>query len=221
MAGVVSRESVATLRSALWPLARLHPMATPGTSELRPVLMVHGFLGHPEVFRPLRRRLYLEGWRHVEAVGYPSSRLRLAEIVQRIDAAARPLVEAHGPIDVVGHSLGAVSTRAWLREFGGADKVRRFVSLGGPHAGTLLHRLAPETLGPVLDPAGYWVELLAEGPEPVDTVVIRARYDQQVFPPERARLPGVREVVLEGHGHNGLLWSTAAHDAVVEALRAP
>lgn len=222
LAGVVSRESVATLRSALFPLARLHPMNAPGSEHDRPILLVHGFLGHPDMWRPLQRRLHEAGWARVHSLRYPSTQLRLAEIAQRIDAEARRLYEQHGPIDVVGHSLGAVSSRAWIREFGGASLVRRFVSLGGPHAGTTLHRLVPDTLAPVLDPDGYWVERLGEdGPEPVDTIVIRARYDQQVFPPERAALPGVREVVLQGHGHNSLLWSRSAHQAVVDALSAP
>lgn len=220
LGGVATRETVATVRSALFPLARLHRMAPPGHVHRRPVLLVHGFLGHPDMFRPLRRRLHVEGWQTVVGVRYPSTQLRLPQIVARIDGAARTLA-ADGPIDVVAHSLGAVSTRAWLREFGGAALVRRFISLGGPHAGTTLHPLVPAVLSDVLDPDGYWVRRLAsDGREPVDTVVIRARYDQQVFPPERASLPGIREVVLQGHGHNSLLWSNSAHSAVVDALRA-
>jgi triacylglycerol lipase len=217
---VVLRESIATLRTAFWPVARLiHPMPPPGTiADRRPVVLIHGYLGHPENFRPLKRRLHLDGWSVVERVGYPSTQLDLPQIVERIEAVVRPLAREHGPVDVVAHSLGAVSTRAWLKEFGGAPHVHRFISLGGPHAGTSWYRLAPRALWPVLDPRGYWVGRLAGGLEPVDTVVIRARYDQQVFPPERASLPGVREVVLQGHGHNSLLWSRSAHDAVIHAL---
>lgn len=218
---VVLREAVATARTALWPVAKLHRMPPPGDQIHRPVLLIHGYLAHPDVFRPLMRRLYREGWSRVERVGYPSTRLSLPEIVQRIDAAARPLADAHGPIDIVAHSLGAVSTRAWIREFDGARCVRRFISLGGPHAGTRWYRFTPPKIRAVLDPRGEWVKRLQGGDEPVDTVVIRARYDQQVFPPERASLPGVREVVLQGHGHNGLLWSRGAHQAVVDALRDP
>lgn len=219
---MVLREVVATVRSAAWPLARLHRLPQPGTGEGRlPVVLIHGYLGHPDMFRPLMRKMYQAGFARLERVSYPSTRLTLPEIVERIDAVARPLADEHGAVDVVAHSLGAFSTRAWLREFGGDDIVRRFVSLGGPHAGTTFFRLAPPNLWPVLDPGGYWVNRLSGGPEPVDTVVIRARYDQQVFPPERAALPGVREVVLQGHGHNSLLWSRAAHEAVLDALVDP
>ncbi|MEQ1505289.1 MAG: hypothetical protein ABMB14_23865, partial [Myxococcota bacterium] len=215
-----------TVRSALWPIARwIHPLPAPPAStrpELdRPVVLVHGYLGHPDVFRPLQRRLYAAGFTRVVRVGYPSTRLGLDRIVHRIDAVARPLAEAVGPVDLVGHSLGAVACRAWIKLFGGAPWVHRFVSLGGPHAGTSLFRLGPPVLRDVLDPAGPWVRRLNEGDEPVPTVVIRARYDHQVLPPVRAAVRGAQELVLDGHGHNGLLWSRTAHRAVIDALIAP
>ncbi len=214
---MLASELVATVRTALFPLARLHPLPPPGVSRGRaPVLLVHGFLGHADMLRPLARRLLTEGWTEVIRLGYPSTELGLDDIIARIDAAAQALGDR--PIDLIGHSLGAVAARAWIRTAGGATRVRRFVSLGGPHAGTSLYRLAPRVIRPALDPRGPWVKRLAEGPEPVPTWVIRARYDHQVLPPLRASLAGARETVLEGHGHNGLLWSRASHDAVIRAL---
>lgn len=217
---VTATEAVATFRSACWPLARLHPMPAPPESDRPPVVLVHGFLGHPDVFRPLQRRLYGAGFGRVARVGYPSTRFTLDQIAERIDQVVAPLA-ASGPVDLVGHSLGAVASRAYLKAFGGARHVRRFVSLGGPHAGTALYRFAPRRLWEVLDPDGRWVRRLAEGDEPVPTVVIRSRYDHQVLPPVRASLRGVREIVLTGHGHNGLLWSATAHQAVIDVLSAP
>lgn len=216
---VAATELVATLRCAAWPLARLlHPLPRSTGDSSRPVVLVHGYLGHPDMFRPLRRRLFRAGRTRVQTVGYPSTRSSLDEIVARIDAVVTPLSQQHGPVDLVGHSLGAVACRAWLKLFGGAAHVRRFVSLGGPHAGTALYRLTPPRLWEVLDPVGPWVQRLQRGVEPVPTIVIRARYDHQVLPPLRASLPGAREVVLAGCGHNGLLWSRVAHEAVIEAL---
>ncbi len=212
-----AREVVSTLRSAAWPIALTHrlPEARPGVA--RPALLVHGFMGHREMLRPLARRLLLAGWGPIARVGYPSTQVSLQDIADRIDAAARPL-SAHGRIDLVGHSLGAVACRAWLKLRGGDRYVRHFVSLGGPHAGTSLYRMVPAPLREVLDPRGRWVHDLAEGPEPVPTTVIRARYDHQVFPPERAAIPDAEDVILSGLGHNGLLWSAEAHAAVIAAL---
>jgi pimeloyl-ACP methyl ester carboxylesterase len=218
VAKVAATESVATVRSALWPLAHLHRLPPrPSDNEHPPVVLVHGYLGHPAMWRPLIRRLYHEGYGDVHTVGYASTRLRMPQIVREIASVVDPL----GPgVLLVGHSLGAVASRAYLKTAGGAARVARFVSLGGPHAGTAMYRLAPPNLWDILDPDGPWVQRLSAGDEPVPTVVIRARYDHQVLPPVRASLTGVNEVVLEGQGHNGLLWSTEAHDAVVQALRA-
>jgi len=216
---VVVREATASVKAALVPLVgglRRLPTATPG--DRPPVVMVHGYLGHPHAFRSLSRRMLHEGWSGIERVRYPSTRLGLGEIAGVIDAAVAPLA-AHGPVDLVGHSLGAVACRAYLKVFGGDRHIRRFVSLGGPHAGTLMFRFAPPKLWPILDPHGIWVRRLSEGSEPVPTTIIRARYDHQVMPPVHVTLPGTREIILDGYGHNGLLWAPEAHDAVVEALR--
>jgi pimeloyl-ACP methyl ester carboxylesterase len=213
-------ESLLTLRAGLFPLARLRPMPTPGPPGVHPpVLLVHGYLGHRDMLRPLARRLLSDGWDTVERLGYRSTTARLEDIVEHIRSAAIPLAEAYGgPIDLVGHSLGALASRAWIKAFEGDKHVRRFVSLGGPHAGTTWYFLSPPWLHDALRPDGPWAERLSEGPEPVPTTVVRARYDHQVFPPARARIDGVREVVLGGYGHNGLLWAREAHEAVIHAL---
>ena len=219
---LAATELAATLRTVAWPLTRwIRPLPAPVSDGARaPVVLVHGWLGHPDTFLPLQRRLHEAGFGQVERVGYPSTRLSLDRIAARIDAVCVPLARRSGPVDLVGHSLGAVACRAWIKVFGGAAHVRRFVSLGGPHGGTALFRLAPRILHDALDPDGSWVARLAEGPEPVPTTVIRAARDHQILPSVRAALPGAEEIVLTGHGHNGLLWSRTAHRLVIDALLA-
>lgn len=222
---LAATELVSTIRCACWPVAKLlHPLpgsGRPEPGEKRPVVLVHGYLGHPDMFRPLRRGLYAAGYRDVVAVGYPSTRLHLDEIARQIESVVAPIASRSGPVDLVGHSLGAVACRAYVKVFGGDKHVHRLISLGGPHAGTLLYKFTPPQLWEVLDPKGPWVERLSQGDEPVPTFIIRSRYDHQVLPPIHASLPGTREIVLTGTGHNGLLWSREAHREVVAALQAP
>lgn len=222
LALVALRELAVTVRSGLFPFARLHPMPRPPVSPERshpPVVLVHGYMGHQDMLRPLARSLLLGGWQHVHTVGYPSLTWTMEQIIDEVARVATRAAREHGDkVDLVGHSLGAVACRAWIKLYGGDAWVRRFVSLGGPHAGTSLYRLVPSPVREAFDPRGPWVARLSEGDEPVPTTVIRARYDHQVLPPERARIEGSREHIVHAHGHNGLLWSTQAHDAVIEAL---
>jgi triacylglycerol lipase len=212
---VLAGELGNSARTALFPLSRLWPLPPVGPDRGRaPVVLVHGFLGHRDMMRPLERRLRRDGWTQVARVGWDSLRHDLDAIVARI---ADAVAGVEGPVDLVGHSLGAVACRAFVRR-GGSARVRHFVSLGGPHAGTALYRFVPGPLRGVLDPNGPFVASMRSDVEPVPTTVIRAEWDHQILPPVRASLPGAREVVLPGVGHNGLLWARKAHDAVVGAL---
>jgi pimeloyl-ACP methyl ester carboxylesterase len=184
--------------------------------------MLHGYMGHAEMLRPLARRLLEQGWGDVHRVGYPSLWWTFEQIIDEIDRVVTKVSDQHGgQVDLIGHSLGAIACRAWIKLEGGHTRVRRFVSLGGPHAGTSLHRIVPSPVRPVFDPRGAWVRRLAEGAEPVPTTVIRARYDHQIIPPQRGSIPGVKEHVVQAHGHNGLLWSPEAHQCVIDALLSP
>jgi pimeloyl-ACP methyl ester carboxylesterase len=219
LATVAAREVGVTLRSAAWPLARLRPLPRPHPGACHPpVLLVHGYLGHADMLRPLARRLLQEGWAHVERPSYPSWRWSLDEVVGLLLATLQRLHARHGPVDLVGHSLGAVACRALIKEGGGAPYVRRFVSLGGPHHGTSLFRVVPGPLRAAFDPRGDLIARLNATPEPVPTWVVRAAWDHQVLPPSRASIDGVRERVVQAWGHNGLLWSAEAHEAVIAAL---
>lgn len=217
VAGALVREAEATARTALYPFNRYFRLPDPTPAPGRaPVVMIHGLLGHPGMLQPLARYLLDHGWPRVERVGYPSIGLDFQAIVDRLDAVVQRVGE---PVDLVGHSLGATVCRAYLKLHGG--QARRFVALAPPFGGTSLFRLVPGALREPLHPRGDLVQRLAEGPEPVPTTIVRARYDAQILPAHRSRLvddPEVEEIDLDGIGHNGLLCSRRAHAAVAEAL---
>jgi len=214
------REVVATARTGMWPFAKLHPLPEPLPQAAHlPVVLVHGYMGHPAMMRPLARALLLGGAKATEAVAYPSMTWSFEQILAHLDTTIRAFAQQQGcKVAVVGHSMGAVATRAWLKFEGGHDVVQRFVSIGGPHAGTSLYRVVPSPVRSALDPASPFLERLNATPEPVPTFVLRARYDHQVFPPKRAAIGSLQERVIEGWGHNGLLWSPEVHLEVVRLL---
>lgn len=219
LARVGAAEVGSVLRAGWHTLVR-PPLPAPVVAPHLPAtLVVHGFLARGATLHPLARALVDGGVPEVVVVDYPSTWVRFEEIVDRIAVAAVALERRHGPVGIVGHSLGAVAARSWIKRFGGAPHVARFVSIAGPHHGTALHRLLAPRLRGVLDPHGPVLRAANEGPEPVPTTVVRARHDLQVVPAESASLPDVPEHVFDHLGHNALLTAPDVHEVVLRALR--
>lgn len=220
MAVVAVREVSAFLRSgALIARAPADLACRPALGGRPPAVLVHGYFGHPHQLRPLAQALLHHGTPSVSFVAYPSATATLDRIVDSIASIALPLARAHGPVDLIGHSLGALACRHWLKRFGGAAHVRRFVSLGGPHQGTALYRVVPSPIRRAFNPTSPILRDINRTQEPVPTTVIRARWDHQVVPPRHASIDGAEvEEIVEAWGHNALLWSPQAHRAVARAL---
>ena len=130
---------VAVVVLALGPagLAAARPARPPAPRD--PVLLVHGFTGSPSNWDVLRARLRAAGYRdrEVEAISYDSDET-IPQIAGEVRAAADALLARTGKqrLDVVSHSMGALSTRYYVEELGGARKVDAWVSLAGANDGT-------------------------------------------------------------------------------------
>ena len=64
-------------------------------------------------------------------------------------------------VDLVGHSQGALATRAYIKYYGGETKVDKMISLSGPNAGTEFVPLIEFFAGPILAPFGITCESLS------------------------------------------------------------
>lgn len=111
-----------------------------------PVLLVPGYGGSTSDLEPLAAALRQEG--------------RVATIVQLagdgtgdlvtqagvLQAAVQTALRAGGAtsVDVVGYSAGGVTTRLWMKKYGGGSVARRIVTLGSPQHGTDLAALASD-----------------------------------------------------------------------------
>lgn len=107
--------------------------ASPG-----PVVVVPGYGGDVGSVEPVRR-LLADAGREVSVLDTPGDGTgdlhdqaqALADVVDEALA-----VSGADSVDLVGYSAGGVVARWYVREFDGADVVRRVVTLGSPHHGT-------------------------------------------------------------------------------------
>lgn len=189
--------------------------AAPGP---RGVVLVHGFLCNRGFWMPwfalLRRRGHA-----FAAVTLEPPFGAIDGYAGTIDAAVRRVAEATGrPPVVVGHSMGGLAVRAWLRHCGeaGIGRVHRVVTLGTPHAGTEAARFSRSDNGRQMVPGHPWLDALAAS----ETPATRARFtcfysdcDNVVYPALTATLAGADNRFVTGAAHVHM----AFHPDVVRA----
>lgn len=104
--------------------------------ERRPVLVLPGFLADDSSTRAMRRLLGhlghdVHAWKQGRNIG-PSNEI-IDGMVRRVDR----LHQAHGPIDIVGWSLGGIYAREIARL--APDVVRQVITMGSPFQTTGSH----------------------------------------------------------------------------------
>lgn len=193
----------------------------------RPVLLVHGIGDNRSAFSILRRTLRRRGFGRISTVNYSplTSDIRRAAVdlgkhVERICQQS-----GYDQVFVVGHSLGGVIARYYVQCRGGDERVHTLVTLGSPHAGTQLARLAPlvkvcRQLQPGSD---VMTELVQPAPDcRTRFVAIYSDRDEVVLPHRSAQLEHpdltVTALPVHGVGHLALLVNGVVMHTVANAL---
>jgi triacylglycerol lipase len=181
----------------------------PGVAT-RPILLVHGIVDNHSIFTRLDHVLRARGFATVAAHDYGLLTADVAQAAAALGETIWVLARAtgHDRVHVVGHSLGGLLARWFVQKQGGDALVDTLVTLGTPHGGTELARLAP--LVPVLpmarqlNPTSRVVRGLAEPAPGCRTrfVAFASDIDHLVVPARNARIehPDLDATNVDVHG---------------------
>lgn len=187
--------------------------------ERPPILLVHGYGCSRAAWWWLRRRLEARGWVvatiNLEPI-YADIERYVEPLAQRIDAVLAETGASR--LVLVGHSMGGLVARAYLRRHG-PDKVSRVVTLGTPYGGSELARIGFGANGRQMVPGNDWLTQLTEYPQPVETTTIFSPHDNYVMPQKNLELTGAQRLALDGLGHLAMLYSPRVADALLDAVK--
>lgn len=173
-----------------------------------PVVVVPGYGGRVSTVTPLVAELRRQG--RTVAVLRPADDgqgdLR-AQARQLRDLVGRTLRSSGASsVDLVGYSAGGVVARLYVRDDGGADVVRRVLTVGSPHHGTDVAALAQEVAGgcpTACEQLATGSDLLRrldagdETPAGPAWATVRSRDDATVTPTDSASLVGALDVLVQ------------------------
>ncbi len=194
----------------------------PASSDL-PILLIHGVGCNAGVWYGLLRDLAARGIAPVYTFTYQpplaSIELFADQLAARIDAVRAATCAAQ--VVIVTHSMGGLVARAYLRRYGG-ERVRRLVTLGAPHHGSMHAWLMFGTCLAQMRPGNaYLAELDADGGRTagVPAVSLWSWHDSMVTPQTSSRLAWAEDVAITGVAHNALLNDRGVWNRVAEEIR--
>lgn len=215
-----------------WVFGWLQPFAhrqqpdwlPPTPTGQRGVVLVHGFLCNRGVWLPWLPELRARGHAYVALTLEPAFG-SVDDYVAAIDTAMRQVQAATGlPPVLVGHSMGGLAARAWLRTLAQppAQRVYRILTLGTPHHGTWPARFSHTTNGMQMRLDSPWLQALAASEGAAQRALFSCWYsdcDNIVYPTRSATLDGADNHLLHGLGHVHMLYAPQVRAACWQALQ--
>ena len=192
-----------------------------------PLVLVHGLLDTPRVFNGLRRQL--DGRR--QGLLSPALPMRLGrtpvmQAAELLGSSINSNLGTNQTIDLLGFSMGGVIARCWIQLLGGAQRIRRFISIGSPHQGTITAQPWPGRVFQGIDDVKWGSNLLQRLNQDLDPLrriechSFFSALDLVVLPGWRAVLPVGQRTMLPVLTHPQLLRDRAAlQPLAVELLR--
>lgn len=224
-------EFKATMISSSWTMP-FHSFSKriPQDPEGLPVLLIHGYGCNSGYWRSMSKALTRAKIAHY-AVDMEPVIGGIDEYVPIIHAAIERICDETGydKIILVGHSMGGLVARAYLRAHGN-ERIAKVITLGTPHHGTGLAHFgvglntqqmrwtATEQEGLASD----WLRELATGEGP-DTyrlfVSIYSHHDNIISPQTSSHLDGAKNIELNGVGHVALGFDPVVQAMVIREVR--
>jgi triacylglycerol lipase len=171
------------------------------------IVLIHGYLCNRGFWWWLRRRLLRSG-AMVATITLEPPFGDIEAFADQLDLRLRKLPSSgQAPLVLVGHSMGGLVARAYLRRHG-SGRVARLITLGSPHHGTRSARMGLGADARQMEPDSPWLATLNETELPVvPTLCLWSTHDAVVLPPSSGRLQGAAEVVLPALGHLSMAFS--------------
>jgi triacylglycerol esterase/lipase EstA (alpha/beta hydrolase family) len=206
-------------RMAIYRLLVPDPEPVPASA---PVLLLHGVLCNAGVLKGMCADLVDRGIGPVYTLSYgpplASIELFADQVAAKVDAILRATGAAR--VAIVGHSMGGLVARAYLRRYGGAS-IASVTTVGAPHHGSVHAWLFPGICLSQLRPGNPWLAELdrsENGTPAVRMLSLWSWHDSMVAPQTSAILRGAENVELIGIGHNALLSDRRVYALVAAEL---
>lgn len=188
-----------------------------------PIIEVPGYLDLPAFFIPITKKLEAEG-RDVTYLGlFPN----MADIRNQAAVLAKKVEEVKArtgakQVDIIGHSMGGLISRYYIKNLNGEKNVARLIQLATPNHGTIVALAGPGKGAEQMHPGSDFLnELNAtdETPGAIAYTSIRGGLDEIVIPHDSPILDGATNEFCRFAAHGSIFVDPSAWGYLDGALK--
>lgn len=200
-------EFSSSMLTSCWYMLRPIGMRLRPEAHGLPVLLIHGYACNSGYWLPMSKLLTRAGISHY-GIDLEPPGAAIDDFAPQVHAAVERLRAASGAkqVIIVGHSMGGLVARAYLRRHGHAH-IARVVTLGTPHHGTALAHFGPGSNAAQMRRGSEWLDLLNASEANLQRSLFCSIYsvhDNIIAPQDSSELPGARNLVFGAIGHVAL-----------------
>ncbi|MBE7382174.1 MAG: alpha/beta fold hydrolase [Leptolyngbya sp. SIO1E4] len=187
------------------------------------VLLIHGIDDTAQVFNKMMAYLRDRGWEDIHALDLVPNNgdVGLDQLARQVQA----YVDAHmthaDTFDLVGFSMGGIVSRYYVQRLGGAQRVRRFMTLSSPHNGTWTAYLRQNPGVRQMRPNSSFLQDLNASVhelEPVEFTSVWTPNDLMIVPAKSSQLPVGQTIQLPILLHPWMLTDERSLATVAQVL---
>ncbi|HEY0317934.1 MAG TPA: triacylglycerol lipase [Solirubrobacterales bacterium] len=191
-----------------------------------PILFVHGYSESASLWNTMISRFEKDGYpsSYLSAYSYNTSQSNKVDAEKEVKSHVESLLKATGAtkVDIIGHSMGSLNTRWYIKFLGGESKVDDWVSLGGPNHGTETANLCPSTSCVEMRVGSTFLKELNAGDETPGTVSYGTWWspcDEIINPDSSVALSGATNTKTACLSHAALTTDETVYTQVREFVK--
>lgn len=214
------------VRLAAVTAAALLALVVPGVASAHdPILFVHGWNSSSSTWNTMVSRFQADGWTTSELNNWSynwhqSNATTAAEIQTKVNQILANTGATK--VDIISHSMGGLSSRYYVKNLGGDQKVDDWVSLGGPNHGTDTANFCFDTSCVEMRPGSSFLNALNSGDETPGAVNYGTWWspcDEVINPDSSVSLSGATNTKTACMSHSSLHEDATVYGQVRDFVR--
>ncbi len=194
-------------------------------SNNRPIVLIHGLWNTSDIFKSLTRKLDHYSIEYfAPTLQHNFGKVSIIELANFLNELIINKYGLDNEIDLLGFSMGGIIGSYWLKNFKGNKIIKKFISVGSPHMGTLTAQLVPsfplKGISEMKINSKLLKDLYASNDflEDITCISFFTNWDLMVFPGWKAYLPKGNKYSLNILKHKNLMKNEYAINEIVKKI---